>query len=100
MRLIPLREAGGVKTAEIIKAVMERPTGQGFDVAALRARCRVLDALERNADRQALLLEDADHATLVAALKQFQFGMATTDLLRMVDDVLDAKEPPAAETAV
>lgn len=89
MKIIPLREAAGIKTADIIKAVMEHPGQGGIDVKALRARCRVLDALDAAADG-AVHLEDADYATLSAAIAGFRFGVASRDLLAIVDDILKA----------
>lgn len=97
MKLIPLREFPGLKTAEIIRTVIERPA-QGATVATMRAGVRVLDAIERlqiNANPDRLLLEDNDHATLVSAINGFTFGMVSKDLLTIVDDVVNAQAPPA-----
>lgn len=93
MKTVPLRESPSLKTVEIIKAVLERPT-QGAVVSELRARCRVLDALDRvQPDATELYLEDADHDTLVRAVNTFVFGVATKDVLAIVDDILEAKPP-------
>jgi hypothetical protein len=95
MKLVPLRESPGLKTTEIIRTVIERPSGNGAGVSELRARCRVLDALDKPPPCVAsLILEDADHATLAKAVNGFQFGIATKELLAIVDDILEAKEPP------
>jgi len=94
MKLIPLREFPGLKTAEIIKTVIERPN-QGATVAAMRTGVRVLDALEKNTDAEKLLLEDADHAALAAAVNGFTFGIISKDLLTIVDDVINAQAPPS-----
>jgi hypothetical protein len=91
MKTIPLRESPGLKTVEIIKAVLERPA-QGAALSELRARCRVLDALDKappGATR--MYLEDADHDTLVRAVNTFVFGLASKELLAIVDDILEAK---------
>jgi hypothetical protein len=98
MKLIPLREFPGLKTAEIIKTVIERPA-QGATVASMRTGVRLLDALEKNADAERLLLEDADHAALIAAINSFTFGMVSKDLLTIVDDVINAKAPPPQQEA-
>src|ERR1700716_4176736 len=98
MKLIPLREFPGLKTTEIIKTVIERPA-QGTTVAAMRTGVRVLDAIEKNADPEGLLLEDADHAALVPAINGFPFGMLSKDLLTLIDDVINAPAPAAASPA-
>lgn len=92
MKLIPLREFPGLTTAEIVKTVTERT--QGALVSEIRARVRVQDALAK-APVDGFLLEDGDHKTLVDAVNAFPFGMANRDLLTIIDDILDAKEPPA-----
>jgi hypothetical protein len=93
MKLIPLRNVPGLKATEIVRAVIERPSN-GASVSELRARCRVLDALDKALPGAAsLTLEDADHATLAKAVNGFQFGIATKELLTIVDDILEAKEP-------
>lgn len=103
MKLIPLREFPGLKTIDILKAVIERPS-QGAGVAAIRAGCRVLDALETGVHPAGgvtpagLVLEDADHAFLAKAVGGFTFGVVSKDLLTVIDDVLNAEAPrlPAA----
>lgn len=96
MKLIPLRQTSlGLKTLDIIQAVMQQPSpGQGIDVATLRARCRVLDAVEVQASGDKLHLEDADYDTLKNAVLRFQFGLASKDLLGIVDDIVEATNPP------
>jgi hypothetical protein len=84
-----------VTTADAIQNVMKKAGRTGIDLRALRARCRMLDALDK-ASGEALLLEDADHATLVQAIEGFEFGMATRPLLEVVEEILQAAEPPAA----
>jgi hypothetical protein len=100
MKAIPLREFAGLKTSEIIKTVLERPA-QGVNVGELRARCRVLDALDNvppGATR--INLEDADHDTLVRAVSTFVFGLASKELLAIVDDILEAKPSTGQESEV
>jgi hypothetical protein len=97
MKLIPLREFPGLKTTEIIKTVTERT--QGAMVSEIRARVRVQDALEKSVGPAGLALEDADHAVLVKAIDAFPFGMASKDLLTIIDDILEAKEPPPPSVA-
>lgn len=96
MKLIPLKEFPGLKTTEIIKAVIERPGPNGVGVSEFAGRIRVLKALE-TATPDRLSLEDADHATLVGAVNQFRFGMVSVELAEIVDDIMNAKEPPKDE---
>ena len=100
MKQIPLRDFNGLKTIDVIKNVIERPAG-GATIAAMRSGVRVLDAIEKiGAGKDRLLLEDADHGALVNALNSFTFGMVSKDLLTIIDDVLQAKEPaPMPEPA-
>lgn len=93
MKLIPLHDEAPFKTREIIQAVVSQPgPGQGINADDMRRRCRLLDALE-NAENDTLLLEDADYALLVRLINAFQFGAAHPKLLRIIDDVNEAKEP-------
>jgi hypothetical protein len=96
MKLIPLRNFEGLKSFDVLKTVIERPP-QGAGIEAIRAGCRVLDALDKAAGGQ-LLLEDADHAVLAKAVTGFTFGAISKDLLTIIDDVLAARAPDA-ETA-
>lgn len=98
MKLIPLREFPGLKTAETIKTVISRPA-QGATVASMRTGVRVLDAVENNKDPKKLLLEDNDHAALVTAVNGFTFGMVSKDLLTIIEDIISAQAPPAPAAA-
>lgn len=91
MKQIALR-TGDFKTTDIIKTVIERSGSGGIAVDEMRARCRVLDALDKPSASGPLLLEDADHKTLVTALKGFAFGMASRELLAIIDDILNASD--------
>jgi hypothetical protein len=42
-----------------------------------------------------LIDKDADHEFLMKLISEFQFSVARPELLRIIDDVLNAKEPPA-----
>lgn len=105
MKLVPLYDLpGGIKSLGIIRQVLEiaPPPGPGrpggIDVGSMRARCRVLDALDAVApDATELRLEDADHAMLVRAINDFPFGVANANLLKVLDGVLEAKAPAEAE---
>lgn len=96
MKLIPLRELSGLKTTEIISTVVSRP-GQGATVADIRSGVRLLDAIEKEGKAKQLLLEDADHAALVAFINRFSFGLVSKDLLTIIDDIVNAAEPKKSD---
>lgn len=95
MKLIPLRDEVPFKSVDVIRTVVSQPTpGQGINADDMRRRCRILDALEEANGN--LVLEDADHAVLNGLVKSFQFGAAHPALLRVIDDVIEAKAPGAS----
>jgi hypothetical protein len=95
MKSIPLRAVdGGVYTSRnVIAQVANLSPSRPISVDEMRRRVRILDALEKADDT--LLLEDADHAILKAAVEAFPFNVADAGLLRIVDDILEAGEPAA-----
>jgi hypothetical protein len=95
MKFIPLRDGTKFKTRAVIEAVAGGPAPQ--DVAEMRKRCRILEALEK-ATTTEMLIEDADHAHLVKLVTAFQFGMAHPELLSIIDEIIEAKEPSAIMT--
>lgn len=95
MKLVPLREGEALKTVDIVKAILERPGPEGLTASAVHERVRVLIALGK-ATADGLLLEDADHKTLIAALDAFRFGLASVELDQIITDIVEAKEPPKA----
>lgn len=102
MKLVPLYDLpGGIKSLAVIRQVLEiAPAQRGVNVSDMRARCRVLDVLDAvGLDATQLVLEDADHGTLVRATNDFHFAIATPNLLKVLDGVLEAKGPPKDEAA-
>lgn len=101
MKSIPLFDLGGMKSAHVIRQVLEMapaPTPHrpgGIDIAGMRARCRLLDKLDALAPgADIFLVEDADHSTLVQAVNGMQWTIANSNLLKIIDGILEAKEPP------
>lgn len=92
MKYIPLRTGEKFNTKAVIGAVAGGPARQKVD--EMRRRVRILDALEKEPSTH-ILLEDADHEHLVKLVNEFDFGVAHPDLLKIVDDILEAKAPPA-----
>lgn len=66
------------------------------NLALARSRCKVMDALESAPKEGPIEMEDADHATLVAAIEQFPYGISDRDLLKLVDS---ARVPIEAQGA-
>jgi hypothetical protein len=95
LKYIPLTEKDGLKTAEIIEAVLRYGGREGIAFDEMRKRSRVWDALDANRDPCGLLLEDADADLLISLIKRFPFANASREVVRMVEAITDAKAPPA-----
>ncbi len=97
MKAIPLLTLPALKTIDLIRTVASAPPQGGMTLETVRARCRVLDPLDMLPENATeLLLEDGDYQTLVMALKAFQFGVATKDILTVSDGILGATTPATA----
>ena len=95
MKAITLRtEPKEWATKPLIKQVIEVSPNRALTIDEIRKRTRVLDKLDELApDATALILEDADHATVVGALRDFPFNVANKHLLRVIDDIFEAETP-------
>ena len=91
MKLIPLR-IEPIKSADLFKQVLENSPREPLSVDMMRRRCRVLDKLD-GALVGAVILEDLDALTLSQALDIFPWAVANRDILRIIDDVKEAKPP-------
>lgn len=74
----------------VLKAVVTTPVGGGVNIAEMRKRLRIEDALNATAGNGMLMLEDEDHAALVAIIKGFPFGVVHRDIDRIVAAVEEA----------
>lgn len=92
MRTIPIREFGNftpaLTTEGVVRAVIERPVN-GVSISDIRARCKILDALDASS-KTSLQLENSEYETLLDAMKNFQFGMVNRELLQIIDDITGA----------
>jgi hypothetical protein len=96
MRRIPLRSTGAFDSRTVLAQVAGTSAAKAIGIGEMRRRVRILDALDAAAGED-VLLEDADYDALRAAIGEFPFALAHRDLLRIVDDVLEAGPPsPAA----
>ena len=93
MKYIPLRTLEGFTTKEILHSVASN-TKKGINLDEMRLRCRVLAAIEKAETH--VLLEDADFNLMKRLIPEFPFAFAHPSLLALVDEILNAKEPPAA----
>lgn len=94
MKRICLREAGDYKTTEVLRQVAGASPQRAMSPDEMRKRIGILDALDAiKPGAEAFDLEDAQHALLVDALNAFPWGVANRDLLRIIDDVIEAQEP-------
>lgn len=106
MKLIPLRKFATMTTGDVIKMLMERAPAPrpgdpgGFTPDQVLAGARVLKAL-RESTGDSLLLEDADHKTLVEFLGRSLYLGGGEELAAIITDIREASAPrsgaPAAQ---
>ena len=67
---------------DLIKAVCRQTPEGGFTIEDVRARMRVVDAVDLaiKSDK-AINLEDADHATLLACVQQMRWGILSKGII-------------------
>lgn len=91
MRSIPLRTTP-IKSVDLLRQVLENSPREPLSVDAIRRRCRVLDKIDDCVvDADCLVVEDAEHSTLMHAVESFPWSVANRDILRIIDDVKEAK---------
>lgn len=89
MKSIPLRDGKDFKTRTIIKQVCELSPSKVINLDEMRKRIKILDTLD--AAEGFLVLEDAEHQLLSVAVREFPWNVANRELLRIIDDVCEAK---------
>jgi hypothetical protein len=95
MKLIPIHSTEKFNAPEIYQTVAGQAP-KGCSPAEMRQRVRILDVLAATKPGAAhFLLEDSDHALLKRLVDEFPFALAHADLLKIIDAVIEAKEPPA-----
>lgn len=98
MKAIPLRTEP-MKSVDVFRQVLGQSPRDPLTVEHIRARCRVLDRLDA-CEGDVIELEDEDAKTLSKALNSFPWAIANRDILRIIDDVINAKAPPTPATKI
>ena len=93
MKQIELHSDKPFESIEIFLQVLGVSPTRSLSLDEVRKRSRVMDIIEkRNGQAGPLLLEDADHATLVKAFEDFGYSVSHPKLVRVIDAVIDAKD--------
>ena len=74
-----------ITAARLLQVCLSRPPAQGFDYATMRARNKVEDVLDKATDGGTIELEDADHATACACVRDMRWGIKHRDLVKFAD---------------
>jgi hypothetical protein len=102
MKLIPLRKFPTGTTGDLIAQLMRHAPqpapGQpgGFTPDQVLAHARVLKVLREAGNAEELLLEDADHKTVLEALNASRTANGSEEMAQMILDIREAKAPSAA----
>lgn len=72
-------------TASLLALTLNSPPQGGFDLATMRARARVQDALATVRDGGEITLEDADHTTARACVESFKWGALHADIVKFAE---------------
>lgn len=72
-------------TASILALTLNAPPQGGFDFAAMRARKRVADAIEKVAPGDEISLEDADFQTAKSCVENYRWGGNHPDLIKFAE---------------
>lgn len=87
MKNIELIKGTGLTTQGIIEAVI-KAAPNGVDLAEMRKRDRIFQAVEKLTDDDTVLsLEDADYAVLVGVTSSFKFNQYSPELLAILDGI-------------
>jgi hypothetical protein len=85
--------------AETLLIVLDSPPREGFSVAEMRKRLLISDKLEgaQMAEADHVLLEDAEHKTLAALVREHRFRLSHYAILEFIDAIEGA---PGVEVEV
>ena len=99
MKQVILTETETFKAKDILLGVLRNaPVGQGFTIGQMERRLKLIDAIE--AGDGSFVLEDEDYNHLkdcVEGFNGFLGGPMMRDLVRMRNEIRDAKAPAKPE---
>ena len=72
-------------TVSLLKIALNYPSERGLDFITIRARNRVMDAIENVTDGGIIKLEDADQTTAVEAIKAVRWTTVNKDLIQFAE---------------
>lgn len=80
--------------AETLLIVLDTPPRDGFSIAEMRKRLPITDKIEaaQEAEAEHVLLEDAQHKTLAALVRDHRFRLSHYAILEMIDAVEGAPD--------
>ena len=84
---------GNLKTREVIESTLRYGGERGINYDSMHKRQRIWDALDKNADSDGVLLEDADFDLLVSLVRVTPFNVASRELVSIVAELLGSKAP-------
>ena len=93
MKRITIRNGDNVKSVDIFRNVLS-VNQQGMSIDDIRKRIRILDVIDELDESDTFMdLEDLDYLTLKNAIQTQKWVVADRNLLRIIDDVLEAETP-------
>lgn len=93
MKRITIRNGDNVKSVDIFRNVLS-VNQQGMSIDDIRKRIRILDVIDELDESDTFMdLEDLDYLTLKNAIQTQKWVIADRNLLRIIDDVLEAETP-------
>lgn len=72
-------------TAKMLASCLESPPEKYFDFATIRAHNRVADVLDKVQDGGEIVLEDADYATALSAIKNTRWIKPGKHIIQFAD---------------
>lgn len=99
-KIVPLSIASGPYSSKVLLAqVAGLSPEKAINVAEMRTRIRIIDAIE-NSEGDSFLLETSEYDVLKAAVQSFPFNVANKQILQVIDDVLNAIDGPVITKAM
>ena len=93
MKYIVYRTHGNFKTQEVIHQVLN-VSRSGILLDEMRKRCEIMKRLGEA--KTHVLVKNEEFGMITNILKTFPFGVCDGDLIEVIDEILEAGEPPAA----